>query len=107
MEKIIDITGAELRPGDPKNCQGNGQHPDYECCCDECDYYLECYPEFASDDLVGVLSSDVDDKEARKERLEDLRDLKAAEHAMEEYRKNPVTYTIEEIEKMIGEDSNA
>lgn len=46
-EKIIDpCTGAELRPGDPDRCQGNGSHPDYECCCDECDHYLDCYPEW-------------------------------------------------------------
>ena len=45
-KKIIDPTGAELRPGDPRNCQGNGQHPDYECCCDECDHYIDCFPEW-------------------------------------------------------------
>ena len=44
-DKIIDVTGAELKPGDPENCQGNGEHPDFECCCDECDYYLACFPE--------------------------------------------------------------
>ena len=43
--RLIDVTGAELKPGDPENCQGNGEHPDFECCCDECDYYLACFPE--------------------------------------------------------------
>ena len=105
-KKIIDSTGAELRPGDPENCQGNGKDPRFEICCDECDFYLDCFPGFVSDNLVGVLADDVDDKEARRERLEDLLDLKAAEHAMEEYRKNPVTYTIEEIEKMLEEDQH-
>ena len=33
---MIDTTGAELSPGE----QG------FECCCDECDYYLLCFPEF-------------------------------------------------------------
>lgn len=37
----------ELTPGKPDECQGNGQHPDYECCCDNCDYYLACFPEWA------------------------------------------------------------
>ncbi len=46
-DKIIDVTGAELKPGDPEHCQGNGEHPDFECCCDECDYYLACFPEWA------------------------------------------------------------
>ena len=40
----IDITGAKLAPGDPNNCQGNGQHEKYEICCDECDHFLNCFP---------------------------------------------------------------
>ena len=50
-KKIIDPTGAELKPGDPENCQGNGEHPEFECCCDECDFYLQCYPEQKEEDL--------------------------------------------------------
>lgn len=42
---VIDVTGAELIPGDPTVCFGNGEQG-YECCCDECDYYLLCFPEF-------------------------------------------------------------
>lgn len=42
-EKIIDrSTGSELKPGDPEHCQGNGEHPGFECCCDECDYLIQC-----------------------------------------------------------------
>jgi len=46
-EKIVDITGVELTPGDPDMCLGNGKHVDengepIECCCDECDYLLLC-----------------------------------------------------------------
>ena len=26
-------------------CLGNGEQG-FECCCDECDYYLLCFPEF-------------------------------------------------------------
>lgn len=45
MKKIIDPTGAELAPGDPARCQGNGEDPHFEICCDNCDYFLDCYPE--------------------------------------------------------------
>ena len=27
-------------------CPGNGENPEYECCCDECDFYLECFPDW-------------------------------------------------------------
>ena len=46
-KKIIDITGVELTPGKPTVCLGNGEQG-FECCCDECDYYLLCFPEFDS-----------------------------------------------------------
>ena len=34
-----------------KDCPSDGHHFDengneIECCCDECDYYLECFPEY-------------------------------------------------------------
>ena len=44
-KRVIDITGVELTPGEPIVCLGNGEQG-FECCCDECDYYLLCYPEF-------------------------------------------------------------
>ena len=44
-KKVIDITGLELTPGEPTVCLGNGEQ-DFECCCDECDYYLLCFPDF-------------------------------------------------------------
>ena len=43
-KKVKDITGVELTPGDPTVCLGNGEQG-YECCCDECDYFLHCFPE--------------------------------------------------------------
>ena len=43
--KMIDITGIELTPGKPDICLGNGEQG-FACCCDECDYYLLCFPEF-------------------------------------------------------------
>ena len=45
QEKIIDITGIELTPGKPTVCLGNGEQG-FECCCDECDYFLLCFSEF-------------------------------------------------------------
>ncbi len=36
------------------------------------------------------------------ERIEDEMDLKAYEKAMEEYKTNPVTYSHEEVGKMLG-----
>ena len=45
QEKIIDITGVELTPGKPTVCLGNGEQG-FECCCDECDYFLLCFPKF-------------------------------------------------------------
>lgn len=52
--KIIDITGVELTPGKPTQCKGNGKTKNkkgklIECCCDECDYFLLCYPEWSGD----------------------------------------------------------
>ena len=44
-KKVIDIIGIELMPGEPTVCLGNGEQG-FECCCDECDYYLRCFPEF-------------------------------------------------------------
>ena len=44
-EKVIDITGIELTPGNPTVCLGNGEQG-LECCCDECNYYLLCFPEY-------------------------------------------------------------
>ena len=36
-----------------EDCLCNGEHPQQECCCDECDYYLECFPEYQSPTLTG------------------------------------------------------
>lgn len=44
---FLDPTGTVLTPGyHGENCLGNGKHPDIECCCDECDFYLECFPDW-------------------------------------------------------------
>ena len=44
-KKVVDVSGIELTPGKPTVCLGNGEQG-FECCCDECDYYLLCFPEF-------------------------------------------------------------
>lgn len=46
-EKYIDPTGTILTPSfHGEYCLGNGTHPYIECCCDECDFYLECFPDW-------------------------------------------------------------
>ncbi|MBQ7345017.1 MAG: hypothetical protein IJW45_03015 [Oscillospiraceae bacterium] len=47
MEPTPDpATGIILTPSfHGIDCLGNGEHPDLECCCDECDYYLACFPD--------------------------------------------------------------
>ena len=45
QKRVTDITDIELMPGEPIACLGNGEQC-FECCCDECDYFLICFPEF-------------------------------------------------------------
>ncbi len=45
QKKVIDITNADLTPGEPAVCLGNGKQG-FEWCCDECDFFLLCFPEF-------------------------------------------------------------
>ncbi len=48
-KQIIDSTGTLLTPSrQGYKCYGNGKYPQYEFCCDECDYYLYCFPQFDS-----------------------------------------------------------
>ena len=44
-QEAISITDVELTPGKPDVCLGNGERG-FECCCDECDHFLLCFPEF-------------------------------------------------------------
>lgn len=37
--------GELLCPGHPKMCLHSGDFELFECACDECDHFLECYPE--------------------------------------------------------------
>ena len=46
-KQIIDATGTPLTPSRQGcKCLGNGEHMEYECGCDECDYYLKCFPQY-------------------------------------------------------------
>jgi len=47
-EELTDpATGILLTPSwHGEKCQGNGEHPGKECCCDECDHYLACFPDW-------------------------------------------------------------
>lgn len=47
---FVDVTGAVLTPGKPDDCQGNGRHPEFECCCDECDYLALCNEKWKKED---------------------------------------------------------
>ena len=48
-KKVMDVSGVELTPGKPTVCLGNGEQG-FEGCCDECDYYLICFPELDPDE---------------------------------------------------------
>ncbi len=50
-KKVIDITEIELTPANPNKCLGNGQQG-FECCCDECDYFILCFPEYYQE-IIG------------------------------------------------------
>ena len=46
-DMIDPSTGILLTPSyHGEKCLGNGFFPGYECCCDECDYFLECFPDY-------------------------------------------------------------
>lgn len=55
MDNLIDpATGILLTPsfhGDAR--LGNGDNLGYECCCDECDYYLYCFPDWKEQPLYS------------------------------------------------------
>ena len=47
QNKIDVSTGILPTPSyHGENCFGNGEHPGLECCCDECDFYLACFPDW-------------------------------------------------------------
>ena len=40
-----DVTGTLICPGVPKMCLGSDYYPMFPLCCDNCDYFLKCFPE--------------------------------------------------------------
>ena len=47
MKAMEEIPNEALTPSPHgQYCQHNGEHPGYECCCDECDFYLACFPDW-------------------------------------------------------------
>ena len=42
---MINVQSIELSPGKPDACLGSGEY-EFECCCDECDFYLICFPDW-------------------------------------------------------------
>lgn len=47
MKRTIDPSGIHLTPSwQGKKCAGNGTNGQLECACDECDFFLKCYPQF-------------------------------------------------------------
>ena len=59
-EKVIDVTGVELTPGKPDECLGGDKHPEYPLCCDECDYFLLCFPEYMPTSFKHLIAEDED-----------------------------------------------
>ena len=54
--QIIDVSGTPLTPSlQGKHCLGNGEHPQYECCCEECDYFLKCFPQYNKKTTLNIL----------------------------------------------------
>ena len=60
-KKVINIIGVELTPEEPVVCLGNGERG-FECCCDECDYYLLCFPEFDPKNEAENVAQEEEDK---------------------------------------------
>lgn len=65
-KKVMDISGIELTPGEPDVCLGNGEKG-LECCCDECNYYLLCFPEYIPD----IFAADIKEKILARTDLKD------------------------------------
>lgn len=58
--------------------------------------FIKKYAEFKNMSISDLV------RQAVIERIEDEIDIRAYNKAMEEYRKNPVTYTLDEVEKELG-----
>ena len=52
FDDLIDPgTGIKLTPSPGgRECLGNGEWPGYEICCDECDHFFTCFPDWKMSD---------------------------------------------------------
>lgn len=48
MDNVTDITGVVLTPGSSDLFLGNKEQG-FGCCCDECTYFLRCFPQYAKE----------------------------------------------------------
>ncbi len=56
FQQIDPDTGILLTPSyHGEECLSSGDYPGYECCCDECDYFLFCFPELEKNPSVELL----------------------------------------------------
>lgn len=54
---LTDPTGTKLTPSyHGKDCLDNGEHPGIKCCCDECGFFLECFPEYENQSYLNKVS---------------------------------------------------
>ena len=68
---IIDITGIVLIPGNQgRDCPGNGENPEMECCCEECDYMMCCMEQHDEESCIGCTDRDCPHAQLRKELAE-------------------------------------
>lgn len=50
----------DLCPGEHgKNCPWNGCAEDKECRCDECDWFLACFPDWQDEDFYQRLQKNI------------------------------------------------
>ncbi len=56
-KKVIDVSGIEFTPGKPDVCLGNGEQG-FGYCCDECDWFLLCFPEFDPENEAEYAAAD-------------------------------------------------
>lgn len=47
-DDVLDLwTTIKLAPSyQGRDCIANGENPSVECCCDACDFFLVCFPEW-------------------------------------------------------------
>ena len=57
--KENNMQNKQLTPSpNGEQCIGNGLSPDTECMCDECEYFLECYPDWNNENKEYVCHGD-------------------------------------------------